>query len=221
MTGTSVPYCSVRRQGRTRGGVSLAEVAVSTLLIGILMVAALRTVESSLMTWQAAAGSGDGNGLARQLLDEIMVHTYAEDVTQGANFGPESGEDTGDRSLFDDLDDFDNWSALPPQDAAGNPMNEYLGWSRSVNVQKLNDNSHGTLSEVVPDQGLRQITVTVTSPSSQVTTLVAWRSDLGGTQQTLGVDQTIVTWVGCDLQLDPADDVLSAGTLVSNHAEDQ
>lgn len=210
------------RQRLARQGLSLAEVAVSTLLVGVLMVASLRSVESSLRTWQAASASGDGTALAQQLLDEIMLVTYAEDVGSGANFGPESGETTSpaSRTLFDDLDDYDDWTASPPQDATGNPLPNYTGWTRSVIVKKLSTDLYEATSDNSADHALRQITVTVTSPTGEVTTLIGWRSSAGGTQQALGVDQTIVTWVGCTLQLDPSDAAISSGTLVTNHAED-
>jgi len=216
---------SVRRSSAQhftrRSGLSLAEVAVSTLLVGVLMVAALRSVESSLRTWQAASASGDGSALAKQLLDEIMLRTYAEETGPGANYGTETGETTSPatRSLFDDLDDFDDWTASPPQDAAGNPLSDYNGWTRSVVVQKLNIDSQ-PVNDNAMDAGLRQITVTVTSPEGDGTSVIGWRSSEGGTQQTQGVDQTLVTWVGCTLQVAPADTAVAGGTLVTNHAED-
>lgn len=211
----------ILRQRLTRRGLSLAEVAVCTLLVGVLMVASLSTVESSLHTWRAASGSSDGSALAKQLLDEIMLLTYAEDVGTGNNYGPEAGETTSPatRSRFDDLDDFDDWTASPPQDAAGNPLSGYAGWTRSVVVRKL-DSDGEVVGDNATDHGLRQITVTVTSPDGNVTSVVGWRSSEAGTQQAQGVDQTIVTWVGCSLQLNPADTAVSGGTLVTNHAED-
>lgn len=203
-----------------RVGVTLAEVAISTLLVGVLMVAALRTVESSLMTWQSAAGSGEASALGSQILNEVLALRY-EDTGTAPDFGLETGENTGNRSLFDDVDDYDGWTASPPQDRAGNALPGFAGWSREVEIKKLDATTHAVLAPTAPDQGLRQICVTVTPPSGDEITVVAWRSSAAGTQQPLGVDQTIVTWVGCDLQLDPGDDVLSAGTAVNNHAEDQ
>lgn len=203
-----------------RSGVTLAEVAISTLLVGVLMVGALRTVESSLMTWQTAAGSGEASALASQILNEVLALSY-EDTGAAPVFGPETGETTGNRSLFDDVDDYDGWTALPPQDRAGNAIPGFAGWSREVEIRKLDATSHAVLAESAPDQGLRQICVKVTPPSGDEVTFVTWRSLFAGTQQPLGVDQTVITWVGCDLQLDPADDVLTAGTSINNHAEDQ
>jgi Tfp pilus assembly protein PilV len=208
-------------QAKTRSGLTLAEVAISTLLVGVLMVASLRTVESSLRTWQQAARSADCGSLARQLLDEIQTRAY-EDTGGSPIFGPESGETSSpaNRSLFDDIDDYDGWSASPPQDLTGTALPDYTGWTRSVAVRKLAANGHAVLSSGATDEGLREIEVTVTSPDGCVTALKAWRSRSGGMQLTLGVDQTIVTWVGCSLQADPDDDAIAGGTLVSNHAED-
>ncbi len=208
-------------QRRTRSGLTLAEVAISTLLVGVLMVASLRTVESSLRTWQTAAATFDGDSLARQLLDEVQAQPY-EDISGPPVFGPESGETTSPahRSLFDDIDDYDGWTASPPEAPTGTPLPAYSGWSRSVAVRKLAAAGHATLTSGATDEGLREIEVTVTSPDGEITSLKAWRSRAGGMQQTLGVDQTVVTWVGCSLQAEPDDTAIAGGTLVSNHAED-
>ncbi|MEZ6068070.1 MAG: hypothetical protein R3B90_20685 [Planctomycetaceae bacterium] len=74
-----------------RRGLTLAEVAISALLVGLVMVSALRSVEMSLRTWETTAQTADANGLAKQLLGEIEGLPYEDVVTLG-NFGPESGE---------------------------------------------------------------------------------------------------------------------------------
>ncbi len=209
------------RISSARMGLTLAEVAISTLLVGVLMVASLKTVESSLRVWDNAAKSGDGNALARQLLDEIQAAPY-EDTDGTPVFGPETAETTNPatRSLFDDIDDYSGWTASPPQGAAGNPIPGHAGWTRTVTVQKLAQSNHAVLLSGATDEGLRQIIVTVTSPEGDTTTLTAWRSNVGGMLQTQGVDQTVVSWVGCDLQLEAGGPTISGGALVSNHAED-
>jgi Tfp pilus assembly protein PilV len=205
----------------SRYGLTLTEVTISTLLIGVLMVASLRTVESSLRNWNTASSSILGTALARQLLDEIQTVPY-EDADGSPDFGLETGEATSfpTRARFDDIDDYDAWSASPPLDRAGNALADYSGWSRSVSIRKLAASNHAALASGAADEGLREILVTATAPTGESTTLRAWRTRVGGMQQTLGVDQTIVTWIGCTLQVDRAEAPISGGTLVSNHAED-
>jgi Tfp pilus assembly protein PilV len=209
------------RTSSIRSGLTLAEVAISTLLVGVLMVASLRTVESSLHNWNAASASCSGGALARQLLDEIQTLAY-EDTDGSPVFGVETGEATSPatRAQFDDIDDYDTWTSSPPQDKAGNALAEYSGWSRSVTVKKLAASNHAALVSGATDEGLREILVTATSPTGESTTLRAWRTNIGGMLQPLGVDQTVVTWIGCTLQVEPGEDAISGGTLVSNHAED-
>ena len=212
---------TAQQRVRTRSGLTLAEVAISTLLVGVLMVASLRTVESSLHNWNAASASCDGGALARQLLDEIQTLAY-EDADGSPIFGVETGEATSPatRAQFDDIDDYDAWTSSPPLDKAGNALAEFSGWSRSVSIKKLAAGNHAALANGATDEGLREILVTATSPTGESTTLRAWRTNIGGMLQPLGVDQTVVTWIGCTLQVDPSDAALTGGTLVSNHAED-
>jgi Tfp pilus assembly protein PilW len=206
----------VRNRRHRRRGLTLAEVAISTLLTGLVMVGALRCVGAVWRTWEVAADRNAGTALASQLLDEVLSQPYAE---AGGGFGPEAGETT--RAGFDDVDDFDNWTESPPADAAGNPLAGLAGWIRSVDVKKLAKNSYTETPDGSGDKGLRKITVTVTDPGSRTHTTVAFRSSVAGTLQPQGVDVTIVTWVGCNLRVGAAGQAVSTGTTVSNHAEDR
>ncbi len=205
-----------------RRGLALAEVAISSFLVGVLLVASLRTVESSLVTWQGAAETADGHALAKDLLDEVLSQAYEEPVDTPV-FGPEPGEDSetgADRSMFDDIDEYHGWAQSPPVMPNGVTIPNHTGWTRSATVEKLSAANRVVIPNSSADEGLRQVTVVTTSPDGDTTTLIAWRSASGGMQETLAVDQTVVTWVGCELQAGPDDPVMRVGTLVSNHAED-
>ena len=54
-------------------------------------------------------------------------------------------------------------------------------------------NAYSVLSNNATDQGLRAVTVTVTSPSGKTTTTKVYRSNIGGTQQPLSANATLVT----------------------------
>ncbi len=61
-------------------------------------------------------------GLAEQIMDEVMATRYAEEGAGAYEwpFGPTVAEAAGNgRELFDDTDDFDGFSASPPQDERG------------------------------------------------------------------------------------------------------
>ena len=205
-----------------RRGLSLAEVAISTLLVGLVLVTALRSVEMSLCTWETTAETSDGYGLARQLLGGIEGQAY-EDVAAPGTFGPETGETSSpaNRSQFDDLDDFDDWTASPPQDASGVDLPGYIGWTRSAVVQKVDAGTYAPLTDAAADTGLRKVTVTVTDPGGHATVVETYRTKPAGTLQPTGVDQTVVNWVGVQMKVGASGDAVSSGTLLTNHAEDQ
>ena len=206
---------------RLRKGISLAEVVVSTLLIGLVLSAALASVGAAARTTTAAAEGNDALGLAKQLLEEVLVLPY-EEPSQTPGFGPESGESgsPGVRSGFDDLDDYNDWTDSPPKDRSGVAIAGYAGWTRVVDVKKIIDSNYSQLPDVAVDTGLRLILVTATSPTGRTVTLQAYRTQEGGALQTQGINQTLVTWVGVQLQVGSGNAV-SSGVSLLNHASDQ
>lgn len=204
-----------------RVGLSLAEVVVSTMLVGILMTAALTSVGSSARTTAVTAESGAAVLLARQMMDEIIVLPY-EDPSQSPEFGLEFGESnsTSTRTQLDDLDDYLNWNDSPPRLRDGTLQTNYSAWQRTVDVEKINDSDYSVRSDSSSDKGIRRITVRVTSPTGKITTLSCFRTANGGSLQSQGVGQTVVTWVGVKLQ-QGSSGIVSGGTAILNHAGDQ
>jgi hypothetical protein len=190
-------------------------------LVGFILVSALASVGATTKSWQTTSDLADGTTLARQLLNEISCLAYQEPL-QTPTFGLESGETLANnaRTGFDDLDDYKDFTDTPPRDRSGLPITNYASWQRIADVQKLKETDKKPSPDGGADKGLRLITVTVTSPQGKVTTLQAMRSLAGGTQQPQGVGQTIVNWVGCELQAGSASKVSAAVSLV-NHATDQ
>ncbi|MBN1513961.1 MAG: type II secretion system protein, partial [Phycisphaerae bacterium] len=120
---------------RPRRGMTLVEVAISTVVVGVMLCAALTTVGSSATARRVIADRTRGAMLADGLVTEIAGRAYREPTTSPILFGPESGESTGgNRSEFDDVDDFHNWSASPPSRADGTPVPGFTGWTRNAVV---------------------------------------------------------------------------------------
>ncbi len=215
----------MRRRGLgphpSRSGVTLAEVAISALLVGLLVVASLNSVGSTVRTWRLAAEDASGDALAQQLLREIMLQSY-EDPNETPVWKHESSEPhaAATRVEFDDTDDYDDWTASPPQHPSGESLSGYDGWQRSVIVRKLHKD-FDSVKDSHRDHGLREIIVTVTGPQGQTATARAYRSETGGSSQAMGADRTVVTWVGCDLILGADGPSVSTGTFITNHAESQ
>ncbi len=215
------PRRNAPRAWRSRRGLSLAEVVVSTLLVGLLLTAALTSVGAAARSTLAAAEESEAVALARQLLDEITALPY-EDPDQLPEFGLESGETgpAGARTFCDDVDDYRNWDDSPPKDREGTEIPGYTGWKRTAHVEKLHADDHKVMPDSRSDSGLRLVTVAVITPSGKTTTLQAYRVETGGSLQPKGVDQTLITWIGVTLESGAGTPVTSGVSLI-NHATDR
>ena len=159
---------------RSRRAFSLAEVVVATLIVGIMLVAALKTVGASVRGRIAMANRERGFLLAQQLMSEILQADYAE-PDESAVFGPEATETGGTRAPFDDVDDYHNWTASPPEQKDGTPIPDRADWQRTVTVEWVNDS---LLTETVGnDKGTKRITVTVSRGGQVFASLETVRSE--------------------------------------------
>ncbi len=168
------------RIGARARGFTLVEAAISTVLVSGLLVASLNTLGSAKLGQQKITQHVQAHLLAEELLSEIMRQDYAdpEDVgsidlsqlTTPAALGPESDESTGDRTLFDDVDDYDGWNAKPPADKQAIRKNSLPGWSRAVIVERVTMADPATTTNL--EQGLKRITVTVAFDGNPVIQLV-------------------------------------------------
>lgn len=134
---------------------------------------------------------------------EIFQAHYADhDVAD--HFGREFGEwGDGTRSEFDDVDDYENWSASPPQTKDGTDLTGYEGWTRQVAVHYV---SLAALDNpIFTDEGCKRITVTVTDDQGKETQFVSLRSANGAFDLTPEASDTVVTWVGVELQIGDED----------------
>ncbi len=183
-----------------RRGVTLVEVAVSTVLVGVVLVASLKTVGSALQTARSGQESANAQVLAELLLAEIMTRPYEE--REGSSvFGIEADETSSptNREAFDDLDDYHGWSRSPPQAENGANLPGFEGWSRSVEVRRIAETT--PLTALAGDIGLRQVIVTVTDPQGAITSLAALRSKHSAVDQLPAVDTTMAIRVTASLSV--------------------
>jgi len=183
---------------------TLIEATISLAIVAVMLVAALKTVGNTARSRQAQVTQRRGPALARELLSEILPSHYAE-VTDTAVFGPESGENSGTRENFDDVDDYHDWSSTQVQDKTGTVYPELVGWSRSVTVQWVTPDNPDTVSG--SDTGLKCVTVTVTDPFGRTASLSALRSSTGVYAYAPTVDTTYLQSIGVELQIGPSADV--------------
>lgn len=205
--------CRVRNRRR---GFSLVECAFSTLLTAVVIVGALQCVSATQRIRRTVREQRQDTELAQQLMTEIAQSYYLEPSGTPA-FGPESGETTGNRSLFDDVDDYQLWSEAAPAAKDGTLLAGFTGWSRQVSVTWVDPTNPATA--VGSDQGLKKITVSVVSPQGRTTTVTALRASGGLGEQKPVATTNFVTWAGVDLTVGASGTRLSGGTNLANGAK--
>src|SRR5690349_19015162 len=121
-----------RASGTTssRSGFSMVESLVCIIIVGMMLVAALRAVGASNLAQLKTSDRAVGGMLAKSLMDEIMMQQFENPTSP--TFGPEAGEST--RASFNDVDDYNNWTESPPKNLDGTTISNMTGWSRSVDV---------------------------------------------------------------------------------------
>lgn len=156
-----------------RRGTTLIECTTASLIVGVLLVAALNAAGSSLRMTQGIDDRSRAQRLAGDLMNEIHLKVYAE-PDGSVSLGSDAGENVGNRLLFDDVDDYLNWNASPPTDAGGNVLPNLTGWTQSVGVDWANATTLGSTTS--PNTGLKRITVTISKNGAQLATIVGYRS---------------------------------------------
>lgn len=184
------------KSARRAAGVS--EVLVCTVIVGMLIVAALEAAGSVARTQRINSDRLTGPGLAQDLLAEIMSMPYTDPQNPGGAIGVDSGESAASRTTFDDVDDYHNYITTGAKSRDGTSRTGYTGWAYSVTVAYA-DVMTGVGSGTI-DTGLKRITVTVTSPAFVVTQLVGLRFKEGALEQGLPVASVGVAWVGVELR---------------------
>ena len=151
---------------------SLVEAVVSTAIVGMMFAAGISVVGASRLGQFRLARGQQAHLLAQALMEEVLAQGYSD--SEASLFGTESGEATGTRAAFDDVDDYNDWSASPPQDKSGSTLDNLEGWRRTVSVAYANPADTGQL--VLEDLGVKRITVAVYRDGAALVELVAVRS---------------------------------------------
>lgn len=159
---------------RQRPGFSLLEAALSSVLVGVLLVAAMRTVAASAVSQRLASEQAVAQALAEGLLAEILPAAYRE-PDGSARFGTETGEATSSKATFDDIDDWHPWSESPPKQPDGTPLADLDGWSRRATVDWVAPHDLNTALQV--ETGVKRITVVVSHRGVDVCTRTAYRTE--------------------------------------------
>jgi Tfp pilus assembly protein PilV len=149
------PSC---RRSRRRA-LTLVEVVVSTLIVGLMTVAALNALGGATRSSMSAANRAIALGLADDLMAEILATSYS-DPDGAAVFGLETGE-AAPRANFDDIDDFNGWNEKPPKDSMGTVMPDRADWRHKVTVLRVVPSNLTTATSGSTDEGAKRICVTI------------------------------------------------------------
>jgi len=154
-------------------GFSQIEVAMSTLIVGLMVVTALNTAGAAMRSQVGNGDRGRGMVFGSALMAEILEQAF-EDPNQTPVFGVESGEATSPvtRVNFDDVDDYHGWSSVP-QDKAGNVSVSGTGLTTVVTVALADPNALGSATPPSPSSVVKKVNVTVQQGASVVCTLTA------------------------------------------------
>jgi len=153
---------------RTRRGFSMMEAVVCIALIGVALVAGLAwaggqggaTVGASARAQTITQRQAIGTMLAAELMAEIMAQAYAE--PEGLTILlTEVNDVAGNRSTYDDVDDYDGWSSKPPKDRGNNALSGYTAWRRSVDVDMVRASNLDGDPLILGDSGVKRIVVRV------------------------------------------------------------
>jgi prepilin-type N-terminal cleavage/methylation domain-containing protein len=145
--------------GRPRRGLTLLEVIVSTLIVGLMTVASLNSLGAATRSAMSIGDRAIALGLADDLMAEILPLAYSDPNTT-PTFGPEGAESSGPRNVFDDVDDFHGWNESPPKNRDGVTIPNRDDWRHKVQVVRVTP-ANPTLATGGPDQGAKRIQVTI------------------------------------------------------------
>ena len=203
---------------RPPGAFTLVEVVISSVVVALMLVAALTMLGGASRGYGITREYQVGRLLGETLMGEIFERSYV-DVNDPSGFGVEVGEGTATRVDFDDVDDYDGWSSNPPEGKDGSGVSGAAGWTRSVIVRWADVLDPG--ADVGADSGLKRIEVSVTNSQGKQYTVKALRSSTGTLALQPPLDRTYVTGVEAELQIGGDESVTSERVSIGNHAEDQ
>src|SRR3954471_23604142 len=105
------PSASGRTPAPRRSAFTLIECVVSVLIVSVVLVASVGTFGQIAKGRQNQVDRTAGVAMADHLLAEVL-QCYFKEPGGGTALGPDPGEMS--RAAFDDVDDYDGYSASPP-----------------------------------------------------------------------------------------------------------
>lgn len=164
---------------RMRRAITIIEVVISMLVVSTMLTAALYAVGASRLTLTRARNQV----LAAQLADDLLgfIYKLPYQSPSGSLLGIELGNLLGDKTTYDDVDDFDGYSESPPTYANGQAMAGMSGWARVVKVDWVSYADPSTA--VGAETGIKRIIVIVTRNGAEIARRTALRTNLSAASE--------------------------------------
>jgi type II secretory pathway pseudopilin PulG len=159
---------------RRRGGFTIVEAAMATLIVGLVLSVALVAVGASRASRTRMADRVRGEQLALDLMAEILQTAYQDPVQATPAFGLEPGESATSRAAWNDVDDYNGWTESPPTTKAGNVIPDFTGWTRRVVVEWIDPTTLAPTSTA--NTGIKRITVAVQRGGVTMAKVAAYRT---------------------------------------------
>lgn len=156
-----------------RRAFTMVEAAVSVVVVGVMLGAALETVGASRAGQVWNSERLRALALASSLMGEITDHYYRDPSAPSVLFGPELGESQANRAGLNDVDDYNGLSGAPTA-RDGTVIPGLTGWTWTVAVAWVSPASPGATS--LTETGCKRITVDVFRGAVKMAELVAFRT---------------------------------------------
>jgi type II secretory pathway pseudopilin PulG len=139
---------------------TLLETSLATLIVGLTVLSIVKLVTAVTGQNFYAQKTTTAMMLANNLR-ELFASLPFNDPINGTHLGPNSGETS--LALYDDVEDFNGFSANPPIDANRQPIPALSNWQQSVTVTHVNPNNFQLTDTIANDAAcvLDRIVVTV------------------------------------------------------------
>jgi MSHA pilin protein MshD len=162
-----------RRTPRARlRAFTMVEVAMSTIVVGVMLGAAIETVGASRTGQVWNSDRLRALALAQALMGEITDSYYQDPSALPTAFGPDVGENQAVRTTLNDVDDFNGITGAPTN-RDGTAIPNLSGWTRTVAVAWV---TYGNLAQTsVTPTVAKRVTVSVYRGSVKMAELVAVR----------------------------------------------
>lgn len=145
---------------RFHRGLTLIEVVASTMIVGLMTVAALNGLGAATRSAASIGNRAIALGLVDDLMAEILPLPYS-DPNDSPSFGPEGAESAGPRSAFDDIDDFHGWNQSPPKNRDGAIIPNRTDWRHRVQIVRVSPINPAAATSGGADDGAKRIHVVV------------------------------------------------------------